>query len=316
MSLKNILVDAVGAYLSQAILNRGLNLSGIEAGRYPKWILPIIIPKGAVPEGEAPGEVRPILDLPFRVTTLGFSLGFAGFLLYAAREMDRARLSGLSAAEQMELDLSPRGDHPTVEITYIGEGKGDDKWGIDLVNISEEQELSDQSGGRYRWHTESDSAAWAHQKAEQMATYAWELTGRSPEIIWMHHYDEEGHIVDNEGNILDLGKEMSEFWKPEQPELFKAKRVLSLEMEDISKSEDPIFACMERRGYKQKQMDLLTEKIAEKATVDMFDDEPKKLTSTESKFQDDMQECIEQVIKVFGSLEAAGYESEDCDCAD
>jgi len=393
MAIKDIIVDALGAYLSQTIINSSLPmLSGTEEGRFPKWILPVIVPRGATLPEEADREV--LFDPPFRLTTLGFGLGFAGFLWYASREMDRAALSGMGA-DQMEFDLS-KSDKPRIEISYIGKGEGDQKWSIDLVNADE------------RIHDEADTGVWAHQKAEIMATRAWDKGGYWPQVVWMHHFDDSGHIVDNEGNILeldtlpsgkeshkkskdprveilyigatrygekwgikavnaeqdyyieantpeaawkkaqvilsriwhrrskkpeiiylpnykaagtivnsaremlDLGKEMSEFWEPEQPELFKAKRELTLEMEDISKSDDPIFACMERIGYKQKQMDKFSESIAKKATVDMFDKEPEDLTSSEAKFQDDIQSCIETVTKVFGSMEAAGYE--DCDC--
>jgi hypothetical protein len=289
MSVKTILSDALAAYLSQMIMSGGLRrLSGTEPGTLPKWILPIIVPKGATPE-EANGRA-PIVDLPFRLTNLGFGIGFAGFLWYANREMDRAQLSG---ADQMEFDLSQKSDRPRVEVSYIGRGK----WGIEMKGA--DQEL----------YIEADTGEAAAKKAEIMVNRIWDKRSRKPEIIWMHHYDEEG-------NIVPLGdpKEMSEFWEPGQPELFKAKRTLTLEMEDIAKSDDPIFACMERRGYTQKQMDRLSESIAKKATVDIFDKEPEKLTSSENKFQNDIDDCIDKVRDFFGTLEAAGYE--DCNCSD
>lgn len=204
MSIKNILADALGAYVSQLVTGEGVKgLSGISEGRFPKWITPIIVPRGATLE-EAEGEA-PIFDPPFRLTGLGFALGFSALLWYAAREMDKAALG-------------------------------------------------------------------------------------------------------------ELGAEMQDFWETKkQPELFRAKRELRvLETEDMATSDDPITACMERRGYTQEQMDRLGDRIAEKTTIDMFDDKPAKLTSSETKFQDDIQDCIDHVKNVFGSMEAAGYE--DCDC--
>ena len=300
MGIKNILIDALGAYLSQTILNSSLSkLSGTDEGRFPKWLLPLAVPRGATFPEDADRDV--IFDPPFRLTNLGFGLSFTAFLWYAAREMDRAALSGMGA-DQMEFDLSPKGTEPRIEIAYIGKDIEDSRWEIKLVNAEED------------WSDETTDASHAHQRAEMMAADMERKGKERPQIVWLHHYDEAGHIIDNQGNIVDLGKEMSEFWEPQQPDLFKAKRTLSLEMEDIAKSDDPIYACMERRGYTQKQMDRFSESIAEKATVDIFEKEPEKLTSSENKFQNDIEDCIDKVTKLFGSLQAAGYETQDCDC--
>jgi DNA replication initiation complex subunit (GINS family) len=302
MALKNIIADALGAYLSQMITTHGLpGFSGIEEGRFPKWLTPIIVPKGAIPPEMQERDF--IFDSPLKLTTLGFGIGFAGFLWYASQEMDRAQLSG---ADQMEFDLSqklrePRkGVEPRVEILYIGATRYGEKWGIKAVNTEDDLYIE----------ANTPEAAW--EKAQVILNRIWQKGSEKPEIVYLPHYGEAGHVVESAGEILDLGKEMSEFWEPEQPELFEAKRTLTLEMEDIAKSEDPIFACMERRGYTRKQMDRFTDSIAAKATIDILDKEPEKLTSSETKFQDDIQSCIDTVIKVFGSLEAAGYE--DCDC--
>lgn len=306
MGIKNILIDALGAYLSQTIMNTSLKkFSGIEEGSFPKWLLPIVVPRGApLPED---GDRDVVFDPPFRLTNLGFGIGFAGFLWYAAREMDRA--SGLGA-EQMEFDLpqKPRrprkGVEPRIEISYIGATAYGQKWGIKAVNTEQD------------YYIEANTPEDAWQKAQVILNRVWHRKSKKPkpEIVYLHQYDAGGHVVDSAGEMLDLGKEMSEFWEPEQPELFKAKRTLSLEMEDIAKSDDPIYACMERQGYSQKQMDRFTNSIAKKATVDMFKKEPEKLTSSESKFQADIEDCIDKVTKIFGSLEAAGYETKDCDC--
>lgn len=297
MAIKSIIADAVGAYLSQKIINGGLlALSGKEEGGFPKWLTSIIVPKSPVGPGIEDGDF--VFDSPLKLTTLGFGIGFAGFLWYASREMDRAQFSG---ADQMQFDLSQKSMEPRIEISYIGKDIEDSRWGINLVNAEED------------WSDETTAASHAHQRAEMMAADMERKGKERPEIIWLHHYDTAGHVIDNEGNIIHLGKEMSEFREPEQPELFKAKRTLTLEMEDIAKSDDPLFACMERRGYKQREMDRLSDSIAMKATIDIFEKKPEKLTSSETKFQDDIQSCIETITKVFGSLEAAGYE--DCDCA-
>lgn len=303
MPFLNILADAVGAYFSQMIIRKGLPaLSGAEEGRFPKWLTAIIVPKSAVAPGTEERDF--IFDSPVKLTTLGFGIAFGGFMWYAAREMDRAQLSG---AEQMEFDLpqklrKPRkGVEPRVEILYIGATRYGQKWGIKAVNTEDDLYIE----------ANTPDAAW--KKAQVILHRIWHKGSEKPEIVYVPHYGEAGHVVDSAGEMSgDIGKEMSEFWEPEQPELFKAKRTLTLEMEDVAKSDDPIFACMERRGYTQKKIDTFTENIAKKATVDMFTKEPEDLTSSESEFQDDIQSCIDSVIKVFGSMEAAGYE--DCDC--
>ena len=306
MGIKNILIDALGAYLSQTILNSSLSkLSGTDEGRFPKWLLPLAVPRGATFPEDADRDV--IFDPPFRLTNLGFGLGFTAFLWYAAREMDRAALSGMGA-DQMEFDLpqklrKPRkGVEPRVEILYIGATRYGQKWGIKAVNTEDDLYIE----------ANTPEAAW--KKAQVILNRIWDHGSEKPEIVYLPQHGKAGHVVDSAGEMLDLGKEMSEFWEPQQPELFKAKRTLSLEMEDIAKSDDPIYACMERRGYTQKQMDRFSESIAEKATVDIFEKEPEKLTSSENKFQNDIEDCIDKVTKLFGSLQAAGYETQDCDC--
>lgn len=303
MAIKTIIADAVGAYLSQKIINGGLlALSGTEEGGFPKWLTSIIVPKS--PVGPGMEERDFVFDSPLKLTTLGFGIGFAGFLWYASREMDRAALSG---ADQMEFDLPqklrrPRkGVEPRVEILYIGATRYGQKWGIKAVNTEDDLYIE----------ANTPEAAW--KKAQVILNRIWDKGSEKPEIVYLPHYGEAGHVVESAGEIVDLGKEMSEFREPEQPELFKAERTLSLEMEDIAKSDDPLFACMERRGYTEKQMDRFSDSIAAKATIDILEKKPEKLTSSESEFQDDIQSCIETITKVFGSLEAAGYE--DCDCA-
>lgn len=71
------------------------------------------------------------------------------------------------------------------------------------------------------------------------------------------------------------------------------RRELVMEQEDIATSEDPVIACLERRGWKLQRIDKLMEQIHDKQTPDMFVDE-EALTPTEEEFLDDMLECSER----------------------
>jgi DNA adenine methylase len=86
-----------------------------------------------------------------------------------------------------------------------------------------------------------------------------------------------------------------EFFSPSQKELFPGlKRDLNMEIEDAARSDDPLEACMERRGYKPSKTQLFQEAISAKLTADMFGKQ-EKLTGAEAMFQEQMQECLDKL---------------------
>ena len=86
-----------------------------------------------------------------------------------------------------------------------------------------------------------------------------------------------------------------EFFSPRQKELFPGlKRDLNMEIEDAARSDDPLEACMERRGYKPSKTQLFQEAISAKLTAEMFGKQ-EKLSSAEAMFQEQMQECLDKL---------------------
>jgi DNA adenine methylase len=86
-----------------------------------------------------------------------------------------------------------------------------------------------------------------------------------------------------------------EFFSPSQKELFPGlKRDLNMEIEDAARSDDPLEACMERRGYKPTKTQVFQDAISAKLTADMFGKQ-EKLTGAEAMFQEQMQECLDKL---------------------
>jgi hypothetical protein len=86
-----------------------------------------------------------------------------------------------------------------------------------------------------------------------------------------------------------------EFFSPRQKELFPGlKRDLNMEIEDAARSDDPLEACMERRGYKPSKTQVFQDAISAKLTADMFGKQ-EKLTGAEAMFQEQMQECLDRL---------------------
>ena len=86
-----------------------------------------------------------------------------------------------------------------------------------------------------------------------------------------------------------------EFFSPKQKELFPGlKRDLIMETEDVARSDDPLEACMERRGYKPTRIEQFQDAISAKLTADMFG-KKEKLTGPEAIFQEQMQECLDRM---------------------
>lgn len=86
-----------------------------------------------------------------------------------------------------------------------------------------------------------------------------------------------------------------ENFSPSQKELFPGlKRDLNMEIEDAARSDDPLEACMERRGYKPSKTQVFQDAISAKLTADMFGKQ-EKLTGAEAMFQEQMQECLDKL---------------------
>ena len=94
----------------------------------------------------------------------------------------------------------------------------------------------------------------------------------------------------------------------EDPYLFPSlKRELQpFEAEDVATSDDPVEACLQRRGWKLARVEELKESIAEKQSLDLFSQEEKELTGGEAGLLEAIEDCLQRIEKQYGSLEAAG----------
>lgn len=90
------------------------------------------------------------------------------------------------------------------------------------------------------------------------------------------------------------------------------RRELHLEPEDAATSDDPIEACLERRGWDLKRMRVLRDSIAAKSTPDMFSEEEEDLTGEEAELLQQIEDCLDRMEQQYGSLEAAGLEMISC----
>jgi len=100
---------------------------------------------------------------------------------------------------------------------------------------------------------------------------------------------------------------------PEEALLFPGlKRELThLDVEDISTSDDPVEACLERAGWKLPRIDELRQSIFEKEQVDLFTT-PEPLTRSEGELLEAIESCMQRLEIQYGSLEAAGVVCSDC----
>jgi len=100
---------------------------------------------------------------------------------------------------------------------------------------------------------------------------------------------------------------------PEEALLFPGlKRELTqLDVEDISTSDDPVEACLERAGWKLPRIDELRQSIFEKEQVDLFTT-PEPLTRSEGELLEAIETCMQKLEIQYGSLEAAGVVCSDC----
>ncbi len=72
------------------------------------------------------------------------------------------------------------------------------------------------------------------------------------------------------------------------------RRELTLEPpEDTATSDDPVTACMERRGWRIPRIEQLKASISEKLTPDLFTQKTQKLTAGEKEYQRIVGECLE-----------------------
>lgn len=110
-------------------------------------------------------------------------------------------------------------------------------------------------------------------------------------------------------DIPDLGDPGPEA----EPLLFPGvKRELTqLDVEDISTSDDPVEACLERAGWKLDRIDELRQSIFEKEQVDLFTT-PEPLTRSEGELLEAIETCMQKLEIQYGSLEAAGVVCSDC----
>ncbi len=85
------------------------------------------------------------------------------------------------------------------------------------------------------------------------------------------------------------------------------RRELQLKAEEIpTTSADPVEACLERRGWRLSRVRELKASIDQKTTPSMFTQEKEPLSSTEEELLADIERCLDQVERQYGSLEAAG----------
>jgi len=98
-----------------------------------------------------------------------------------------------------------------------------------------------------------------------------------------------------------------------EPLLFPGlKRELThLDVEDISTSDDPVEACLERDGWKLDRIDELRQSIFEKEQVDLFTT-PEPLTRSEGELLEAIETCMQKLEIQYGSLEAAGVACSTC----
>lgn len=88
-----------------------------------------------------------------------------------------------------------------------------------------------------------------------------------------------------------------DFFSPKQKELFpELRRELVLKVEDTATSEEPLEACLERKGWDLRKVKKYQESIADKMTPDMFG-KMQKLTGTEVMLQENIQKCLERLRK-------------------
>jgi len=97
------------------------------------------------------------------------------------------------------------------------------------------------------------------------------------------------------------GKTHSEdYFSPRQQEMFpKLRRELVLEADEPQESildVDPLDKCLERKGWDLHKVRKYQDNISAKMTVDMFG-KTEKLTGTEVMLQENIQQCLERMVK-------------------
>ena len=70
------------------------------------------------------------------------------------------------------------------------------------------------------------------------------------------------------------------------------KAKLTLEIQDLATSDDPLEIFLQRRGWKLERVAGLQKSISEKLTVDMFSGETQALSTSEVKLQSDIQKFL------------------------
>ena len=112
------------------------------------------------------------------------------------------------------------------------------------------------------------------------------------------------------------GPELSgdeDLWKASK--LQPLPRELRFEPEDSATSDDPVEACLERKGWEIGMIRELRASIADKSQPSLFSEAEEEYTPSEEELLDDIEECLDKIEKRYGSLEAAGLEAVPCiDC--
>ena len=84
------------------------------------------------------------------------------------------------------------------------------------------------------------------------------------------------------------------------------KRELThLDADDLATSDDPVEACLERRGWNLQRIDALRQSMFEKEQTDLFS-EGEDFTRSEEELLADIETCMQRLESQYGSLEAAG----------
>jgi hypothetical protein len=104
---------------------------------------------------------------------------------------------------------------------------------------------------------------------------------------------------DYRGSLLQglAGKKIygDDFFSPKQQELFPhMRRELTLELDDPATSNDPLEACLERKGWDLRRVQKIQDSIADKMTPDMFG-KKQKLSASEIMLQEQIDNCFQMI---------------------
>lgn len=110
------------------------------------------------------------------------------------------------------------------------------------------------------------------------------------------------YLIDGKLYQVDFGQHYSRIAPlsgvgQEQEELWKLKRELVLEPEDIATLDDPLEICLQRKGWDLRRVSKLQESISEKMTPDMFTGKTTPLSPSEKELQRYIDECYKRMAE-------------------